>query len=84
MSKILEFLGAKNEEEAIETVKSLVTPPIVLTIVVTSTGRLNISCVGNNTSLSDAQDVLLAAVKQLAKEDALASYSNDEAKTHPA
>ena len=68
--KLLDMLGAKNEEEAMLAVKELASLPVVLTVMYTPSGNINISCAGNIVSTSTAQDILLTAVKQLANKQA--------------
>jgi hypothetical protein len=46
-NKLHELLGAKNQEEAMETVKLMAIPPISITIVADATGGLSIGTSGN-------------------------------------
>ena len=75
---ILEMLGVKTEEEAVAAIRVLAAPPIVITVVAEATGNVSISCVGNSVSLSAAQDILMAAIRQLAKEDVLRAQAQQK------
>jgi hypothetical protein len=83
MQTVQNLLGVKTEEEAVEIVRSLAAPTVVLTIVATSMGAISVACVGSTVPLSLAQSILLAAVKQLAREEVLENQSRSAAQGYP-
>jgi hypothetical protein len=70
MERLLEMLGAKDEEEAIRRLKLLAAQPVSITIVATADGGMSLSTTGNpapelvQTLLLDATRLVLMKKKE--------------------
>ena len=63
-NKVLEVLGAATEDEAVEKIKLLSTPPISITIIAHADGSVLISTGGNPTKKT-TESVLMQAMRMV-------------------